>query len=50
MFLCLILLFIELISASVTHTETYTYVTKWGSEGVTMDNFMVHGACFRFLR
>jgi streptogramin lyase len=31
--LCLILLFIGLMSASVTHAETYSLVTKWGSSG-----------------
>lgn len=29
----LALLFIGLMSASVTHAETYTFVTKWGSSG-----------------
>jgi len=31
--LFLILLFFGLMSASVTHAETYHFVTKWGSEG-----------------
>ena len=31
--LCLILLFFGLMSASVTHAEAYTFVTKWGSGG-----------------
>ncbi|RPJ77942.1 MAG: 6-bladed beta-propeller [Alphaproteobacteria bacterium] len=30
---CLILLFFGLMSASVTHAETYSFVTKWGSYG-----------------
>ena len=30
---CLILLFFGLMSASVTHAEPYTFVTKWGSGG-----------------
>lgn len=30
---CLILLFLGLMSASVTHAETYNYVNKWGSQG-----------------
>jgi PKD repeat protein len=32
-FFCLGLLFIGLMSASVTHAETYSFVTKWGSNG-----------------
>jgi DNA-binding beta-propeller fold protein YncE len=32
-FFCLILLFFGLMSASVTHAETYTFITKWGSQG-----------------
>jgi len=30
---CSILLFLGLMSASITHAETYTFVTKWGSGG-----------------
>ena len=31
--LCLILFILVLMSASVTHAQTYTFITKWGSEG-----------------
>jgi DNA-binding beta-propeller fold protein YncE len=30
---CLVLLFLGLMSASVTHAETYNFVKKWGSQG-----------------
>jgi PKD repeat protein len=33
MLLCLIVLFLGLMSASVTHAESYKFVTKWGSSG-----------------
>ena len=36
---CCILLFIGLMSASLTHAETYGYVTKWGSYGTAAGQF-----------
>jgi len=31
--ICLIILFLGLMSVSITHAATYTFVTKWGSSG-----------------
>ena len=36
---CFILLFLGLMSAIVTHAETYTFVTKWGSYGTDDGQF-----------
>jgi hypothetical protein len=38
--LCLVLLFLGLMSSSVTHAETYYFVTKWGSYGSDDGQFM----------
>jgi len=37
--LCLVLLFLGLMSASVTHAESSSFVTKWGSEGSSNGQF-----------
>ena len=39
MLLCSILLFIGLMSASVTHAQTYNFVTAWGSDGAGSGTF-----------
>ena len=39
MLLCSILLFIGLMSASVTHAQTYSFVTAWGSGGAGSGTF-----------
>jgi tripartite motif-containing protein 71 len=40
MFFCLILLFLGFMSTTVTHAETYTFVTKWGSHGSSDGQFI----------
>jgi tripartite motif-containing protein 71 len=37
--LCLTILFLGLLSASITHAGTYSYVTQWGSEGSSNGQF-----------
>jgi trimeric autotransporter adhesin len=39
LFLCLILFSLMMMSVSVSHAESYTLVTKWGSDGITDGKF-----------